>query len=82
MIERPKQGDRAILVSLNFIGKNHHDNTEELIQLVTSAGFQVAELIQSNRSKPDSKYFMGSGKAKELIQIKTVTGADTLIFNH
>ena len=82
MLERPKQGDRAILVSLNFMGKNHHENTEELIQLATSAGFEVAELIQSNRSKPDSKYFMGSGKAKELIQIKTVTNADTLIFNH
>jgi len=82
MFGRPKVGDKAILVSLNFGEKNHHENTEELEQLVVSAGFKVSEIIQSNRSSPDPKYFVGSGKAKELIEIKFQTKATTLIFNH
>ena len=82
MFDRPQEGDKAILVSLNFGDKNHHENTEELVQLVISAGFEVAELVKSNRSSPHSKYFVGSGKAEELIQIKIQTQATILIFNH
>ena len=82
MFDRPKDGDKAILVSLNFGNKNHGEDTEELKQLVLSAGFKVSELIKSNRSVPDSKFFMGSGKAKELVQLKIMLETNTLIFNH
>ena len=81
-VERPKIGDKAILVSINFNDINHHENTEELTQLSISAGFQVSEVVTSKRHTPDARLFIGSGKAEELLLIKDATEATTIIFNH
>ena len=82
MFDRPEVGEKAILVNINFNNINHEEDTKELTQLVVSAGFDVAEIIQSKKNNPDAKYFIGSGKANELINIKEITEASTLVFNH
>ena len=82
MFDRPKVGEKAILVNINFNNINHEEDTNELIQLVTSAGFDVAEIIQSKKNQPDAKYFVGSGKAQELVSIKEITNSSTIVFNH
>ncbi len=82
MFDRPHVGDKAILVSLDFSDINHQENTDELIQLTISAGFDVAEVVTSKRQSPDAKLFMGSGKAQELLLIKDAMEATVLIFNH
>ena len=82
MFDRPKVGEKAILVNINFNNINHEEDTNELIQLVTSAGFDVAEIIQSKKNQPDARYFVGSGKAQELVTIKEITKSSTIVFNH
>ena len=82
MFDRPNVGDKAILVSLDFNDINHHENTDELIQLTISSGFKVSHVVTSKRQAPDAKLFMGSGKAEELLLIKDETEATVLIFNH
>ncbi len=82
MFDRPKIGEKAILVNINFNNINHEEDTEELSQLVTSAGFVVSEIIQSKKNRPDAKYFIGSGKANELIHLKAITDSSTIVFNH
>jgi GTP-binding protein HflX len=82
MFERPKNGESAILVSLNIDDIDHKENTSEFKLLVFSAGFKVAELVESQRKFPDAKFFIGSGKLKELLQIKTAENIKTIIFNH
>ena len=72
MFDRPEVGEKAILVNINFNNINHEEDTTELTQLVLSAGFEVADIIESNKSQPDAKYFIGSGKAQELVTLKEV----------
>ena len=67
MFERPKNGESAILVSLNIDDIDHKENTSEFKLLASSAGFKVAELVESQRKFPDAKFFIGSGKLKELL---------------
>ena len=45
MFERPKAGEKAILVNLDFGDIYHEDNTLELTQLIDTAGFKVAKEI-------------------------------------
>ena len=82
MFDRPKNGENAILVSLNIDDIDHKENTNEFKLLATSAGFKIAELVESQRKLPDAKFFIGSGKLKELLQIKTSEKITTIIFNH
>ena len=82
MFERPKNGESAILVSLNIDDIDHKENTSEFKLLASSAGFKIAELVESQRKFPDAKFFIGSGKLKELQQIKTLENIKTIIFNH
>ena len=82
MFDRPKNGENAILVSLNIDDIDHKENTNEFKLLATSAGFKIAELVESQRKLPDAKFFIGSGKLKELLQINTSEKITTIIFNH
>ena len=82
MFERPKLGEKAIVISLDFGGFDIDDDIHEITQLTISAGFEVAELITSKRSTPHTKYFVGSGKMQEILKIKDLLEAKTLIFNH
>ena len=82
MFERPKLGEKAIVISLDFGGLDIDDDIHEITQLTISAGFEVAELITSKRSTPHTKYFVGSGKMQEILKMKDLLEAKTLIFNH
>ena len=79
MFDRPEVGEKAILVNINFNNINHEEDTNELTQLVLSAGFEVADIIESKKNQPDAKYFIGSGKAQELVTLKEVTEASTIV---
>ncbi len=52
MFDRPKNGESAILVSLNIDDIDHKENTSEFKLLATSAGFKIAELVESQRKLP------------------------------
>ncbi|MDA7834749.1 GTPase HflX [Methylophilaceae bacterium] len=82
VFERPKNGENAILVSLNIDDIDHKENTIEFKLLASSAGFKIAELVESQRKFPDAKFFIGSGKLEELLQIKNSENIKTIIFNH
>jgi GTP-binding protein HflX len=69
-------------MSLDFGDPDYQDSLQELHQLVLSAGLSVSAVIEGKRSKPDAKYFIGSGKADELaLAMKSVT-ASVVVFNH
>src|ERR1700760_1115220 len=51
----------------------------ELAALAETAGSQVLEGMVQRRSKPGAGTFIGSGKAAELRDVVTATGADTVI---
>jgi len=54
----------------------------ECQELVRSAGAIVDTVITAKRAMPDSKYFVGKGKAEEIASAVKIFKADLIIFNH
>jgi len=82
MLERPTGGEAAILVSVNFGDSDYEESLHELRQLSISAGLSVRGTVQTKRSTPDAKLFIGSGKADELSQLMQASEANIAVFNH
>jgi GTP-binding protein HflX len=82
MLERPSGGEAAILVSVDFGDSDYEESLHELRQLSISAGLSVRGTVQTKRSTPDAKLFIGSGKAEELSQLMQASEANIAVFNH
>jgi len=82
MLDRPDGGDAVVLVGMDFGETGYAESMEELHQLAVSAGLDVRSTLQGRRAKPDSTYFIGSGKVDELAATLLVTNANVVVFNH
>ena len=80
--ERPETGELAILVHLNLSSEDEPEDPREFEELVLSAGGDPVALISGQRSSPHPKYFVGTGKLKELSRLVQETCAELVIFNH
>ena len=66
LFERPRGGERAILVGVAIGHAVDPHDTAELKALAASAGTLGVGLVLASRPRPDPKYFVGSGKAEEI----------------
>jgi len=66
LFERPRSGERAILVHASAGGVPDTNEREEFAELATSAGAVIVDEIVSARRKPDPRYFIGKGKLQEV----------------
>ncbi|MBT7410152.1 MAG: GTPase HflX, partial [Methylococcales bacterium] len=82
MIERPKSGERALLVSINFHSIRDEDDIDEFKELVMSAGVEPIITVHGSRNSPDPKYFIGVGKAEEIKQSIDANEIEIVLFNH
>nr|WP_067287121.1 ribosome rescue GTPase HflX [Marinobacterium profundum] len=80
--ERPKSGEKAILVHIDFGDESKAESPQELEELALSAGADPVEFLIGSRAKPSSKFFIGTGKLAELIELVTLHEAEIVIFNH
>ncbi|UTW11776.1 ribosome rescue GTPase HflX [Marinobacterium rhizophilum] len=80
--ERPKSGEKAILVHIDFGDESKAESPQELEELALSAGADPVEFLIGSRAKPSSKFFIGTGKLAELIELVTLHDAEIVIFNH
>ena len=80
--ERPAGGERAVLVHVNFVNLDDQEDLDEFVDLVQSTDAELLHLVTTSRSKPDVKYFVGSGKAKEIQEIVEQENVDIVLFNH
>jgi GTPase len=74
--------EQAILVHVNFPQQHNSEDLTELQLLVSSAGVQALQTVTLNRSAPDTKHFVGSGKAAEIAELVEQTEANLVVFNH
>ncbi|HEX5056353.1 MAG TPA: ribosome rescue GTPase HflX [Gammaproteobacteria bacterium] len=81
LFERPGHGERAILVSVDF-GERDHGSLEEFRELVISAGATPVDTVTASRSAPDARYFVGSGKARQILESVQASKAEVVLFNH
>jgi GTP-binding protein HflX len=82
MFERPQSGEKAVLVHVALHGPPLSDELEEFADLAESAGARPLALISTQRKTPDSRLFIGSGKAEEVRSQVVAHGADLVIFDN
>jgi len=82
MFERPRFGERAWLVQVDFGDGDVAEWLEELRQLVWSAGGRIVGALTARRAKPDPATFIGAGKVEELAALVAEHHADLVVFNH
>ncbi len=82
MFERPRGGERAILVHLQLEKPESSQDFAEFQDLAASAGAECAGLVTGRRRAPDPRLFVGSGKAEEIREATQCGGAELVIFDH
>ena len=73
---------KAVLVSLDFGGRDAAERLEELRLLASSAGIECGAVVRGRRDRPDPKHFAGSGKVEEIKSAMAECQASLVIFNH
>jgi GTP-binding protein HflX len=82
MFERPRSGERAVLVRLGLGEPLRREDLEEFRQLAVSAGATPVATVTGRRERPDPRYFVGSGKAEEIGAIAAAESADVILIDH
>ncbi|MBP8023891.1 MAG: GTPase HflX [Chromatiaceae bacterium] len=82
MFERPRAGEKAVLVHLDLGRVSDPEEVEEFRLLARSAGAEIVGQIGGSRATPDRRLFVGSGKADELKMLVEAEQAELVIFNH
>lgn len=82
MIDRPEGGERAVLVHINFPAGGMQEDLAEFQELARSAGAEVVDVVTGARNAPESKFFVGTGKAEEIRAAAKAHDAELVIFNH
>ncbi|TVQ90212.1 MAG: GTPase HflX [Chromatiaceae bacterium] len=81
MFERPRAGERAILVQVAIGQPLEPDAAAEFRLLAKAAGAITLAEITAARHAPEPRLFIGSGKAAELRDAVVATAAELVIFN-
>ncbi len=74
--------ERAVLVHIDFNNSDFHEDLNEFVELVHSAGLIPLETILGTRATPEPRFFLGSGKAEEIATVCEQQQADVVIVNH
>ena len=82
MFERPRSGERAVLVRLGLGEPLRPEDLEEFQQLARSAGATPVATVTGRRERPDPRYFVGSGKAEEIGTVAAAEAADVILVDH
>ncbi len=82
MLDRPRNGTEAVLVSLDFGEAGYAEGVQEISELAASAGVHARALIGGRRARPDPALFAGKGKVEEVARTIATTGSGLAIFNH
>ena len=82
MFERPRTGERAILVRLGLGAPLDPEDLSEFTQLATSAGAIPVATLTGTRQRPDPRFFVGSGKAEEIRLEAEACEADIILVDH
>lgn len=82
MIDRPEGGERAVLVHINFPAGSMQEDLVEFEELARSAGADVVATVTGTRSAPESRLFVGTGKAEEIRAQVLAHKAEVVLFNH
>jgi GTP-binding protein HflX len=78
LFERQERGDRAVILHPVF-KLTGPDVLDEFRELALSAGAQISAVLSAPRERPDSRFYVGSGKIEELAGLVESSGADLIL---
>ena len=79
MFDRPRSGERAVLVGVGLGAPVDPEDLSEFSQLARSAGATVVATVTARRDRPDPRHFIGSGKAEEIRDLAAAHDADVVL---
>jgi GTPase len=79
LFERPRGGERAVLVGVGIGQPVDPIDSAEFSALAASAGVLGVAVVHATRARPDPKYFVGSGKAEEIRVCADANNADVVL---
>ncbi len=82
MFDRPRSGERALLVHMGLGQGVPEDVQEEFEELARSAGADPLATFSCVRQRPDPRFFIGTGKADELQAAVQDLEAELVLVNH
>ncbi len=75
-------GERAVLVQVEFGGRSEERRLQEMLELCHSAGVTVVDVVRQRRRQPDHRFAVGKGKLEELVLHTMQLGVDLVIFGN
>lgn len=81
-IERHEGGERAVLVHVDFYPQHDVERQSEFKELAISAGLEILTFVTAKKDRPEPRYYVGKGKAEELLAAVRYHDADVVVFNH
>jgi GTP-binding protein HflX len=81
LLDRPRSGERALLLHIGLNRACYEDETQEFRALAESAGAEIVAEVQARRERPDPKYFIGRGKVDEVAGRARETSAELILVN-
>ena len=83
--QKPKQAERALLVSV-YKGAAQKEESESLLvelnSLVDTLGIPVLDSLLVRVQEPNPRYFVGSGKAEEIFEHAQQLETDVIVFDN
>lgn len=76
LFERPGAGETALLVHVDFTSAISQNDSDEFQELARAAGAEVVHCLRGRKDRPDPKFFVGTGKVAELVQLVKDLGVE------
>ncbi|MGN6312181.1 MAG: ribosome rescue GTPase HflX [Rhodanobacteraceae bacterium] len=81
--ERNRKGERALLVlPYSRVDGDAQRRTGEFIELAKSAGAQVLDRVSARVDAPNPRFYIGTGKADEVLEKVRALEADLVLVDH
>ncbi|HEY3521570.1 MAG TPA: ribosome rescue GTPase HflX [Rhodanobacteraceae bacterium] len=80
--ERNRKGERALLVMPYPRGNGEARRAQEFTELAKSAGAQVLDSVGARVDTPNPRFYIGAGKADEVLEKVRALEADLVLVDH
>jgi GTP-binding protein HflX len=81
LLDRPRSGERTLLLHLGIGRACYADETAEFKALAESAGAEVVAEVSAKLGRPNPKYFAGLGKVEEVAGAVRDSCAELILIN-
>jgi len=82
MFERPRSGEKAVLVHVSLQGSDESGDIGEFVELARSAGAEALATLVVQRRALDPRLYIGAGKGEEIKAQIAALGAELVVFDN